>query len=97
MASISFSFVDSTNGINTISYDVDEADMARLYVAFKGAMRVPFDPEKEEPTPVPTPKEVLNNLSNSLLNFVLSNVHDIEKDTALAKLNIKPIHIKDVR
>jgi len=97
MASISFSFVDSTNGINTISYDVDEADMARLYVAFKGAYREPFDPEKEEPTAVPTPKEVLNNLSNSLLNFILSNVHEIEKDTALANLNIQPIKVKDIR
>lgn len=97
MASISFSFIDSTNGINTVSYDIEEKDMARIYDAFKIMLRMPYNPETEDPTPIPTNSHVLHHLSHSLLQFIFNNQHETEVNEAVTKLGIEPIKIIETR
>lgn len=97
MASISFSFIDSANGINTVSYDIEEKDMVRIYDAFKKAMRIPFDPATEDPTPIPTNANVLHHLSHSLLQFIFNNQNELETQEAIEKLNIEPIRVLETR
>lgn len=97
MASITFTMVDIRNGVNNVSYDIDDKDMERIYDVFRYLYRPEQHPnDLEEPKPVST-KEIVSRLSMAFMEHILTNTKELETQIAVEKINIQQIQIQNIK
>ena len=107
MASIAFTFISPKVGVQSVSFNVKDEDMDRVYEAYKTlyvGIDDPFDEfvaenaDKQPERPYVaeyTPELVLNRLAAELIYSIVSNVRTIETNNAIEKLNIGIIEVSD--
>ena len=108
MASIAFTFVHSKEGMQSVSYNMEDGDLKRVFDMLKREyMRVdqnfldtdnPRD-DKHDHVDVKegdyTMHSVFNRLSDEFISTLVNRVYHAEVDKAIEGLDIQLINIKD--
>lgn len=111
MASIVVTMVDTKYGVHNVSYEITDADMERMYKAYKylymgedvydEARQVPGNASQFRANPLSidqqNAREIVYKLSHKFITDAFSGVTEIETQVAIKNMNINPIEVLEVK
>ena len=108
MASIAFTFINSREGMQAVSFNIEDKDFGRIYSAYKAHYMVSDQKDLDRDNPNDDKhdyervlegdynmKSVFGRLASELMYSIIGMTNKMEVNEAMKGLNIQYIQIKD--